>query len=90
MKAQFKNDFDNWVTDLSPCWARSGLFAKFEFRPVSNVKSTELVDTFLELHPGHNSEREDLLQYAREGRPNGVYVVNLQSWDRVHKHARVE
>jgi hypothetical protein len=90
MKAQFKVDFDNWIAGLSPgCANMTTLFPKSKFRPPMDLEATELVDQFLELHPQHRGPRSDLLQYAREGRTNGVYVVSLDSWNQVRKQIPV-
>ncbi|HEV2948369.1 MAG TPA: hypothetical protein VGX70_13405 [Gemmataceae bacterium] len=74
-----RHQFETWVISLSASKARNtSLGDKDEPIPYAeHVGSIQVVETFLKLHPGQEHHRTELMKYAKEARPNGVYVMKL-------------
>jgi hypothetical protein len=78
-----KSDFNTWTVRLSASQFRMTTLGGKDEPPAGSlhVESPEVVDTFLKLHHGHEPFRNQLLGYANQARPNGVYVMNCELWN---------
>jgi hypothetical protein len=84
-----KSDFNTWTVRLSASQFRMTTLGGKDEPPAGSlhVESPEVVETFLKQHPEGSASRAELLVYAKQARPNGVYVMNEKLWNETCKAA---